>query len=95
LIKVFYAVADNESPPQNATSLKAEQIKFRQAEVEEVIKILVNITNGDGETVAKASSRGEGQTLSGWKDRIDLDHLLIGGHSFGGNNAVRSVGHLS
>lgn len=37
------------------------------------------------------SSRKEGKTLEAWKGRLDLDHLLITGHSFGSNTVIQTI----
>jgi platelet-activating factor acetylhydrolase len=52
------------------------------------LSVLKSINNGDGDSVRRASSRGEGATLSGWKGVLDFDHLIMSGHSFGTNAAV-------
>ena len=76
------------SPAVNATGLALLQRQFRQAEVDETIRVLQSINNGQGDAVYQNSSRGEGQTLSGWKGILDFEKLVVGGHSFGATSAV-------
>jgi platelet-activating factor acetylhydrolase len=72
----------------NATEFKLRQLAFREAELKEIIKVLQKINNGDGETVFHNSSRGEGQDLKNWKNRLDFAHMIVSGHSLGSNLAV-------
>jgi len=65
-------------------------LEFREAEFQEALKVLQSINDGDGSSVRNRSTRGEGETLSGWKGKLNLTLVGIGGHSFGTNAAVRS-----
>jgi len=67
----------------NSTELILEQRSFRQAEVEEVFQVLQSINNGLGQAVYNNNSRNEGKSLSSWGKRLDLKHLVVGGHSYG------------
>src|SRR5215469_10541687 len=73
----------------NVTELILEQRSFRQAEVEETFKVLQSINNGLGQAIYNNNSRNEGTTLSSWEKRLDLKHLVMGGHSFGATLALQ------
>jgi platelet-activating factor acetylhydrolase len=73
----------------NATKLILEQRSFRQAEVEETFQVLQSINDGSGQAVYNNNSRNEGQSLSSWGKRLDLKHLVMGGHSFGATLALQ------
>lgn len=85
---VSYILPDQVSPAVNVTGLAMLERTFRQAEVEETVRVLEAINNGQGAQVYQNSSRGEGQTLANWQGRLDFSKLVIGGHSFGATSAV-------
>lgn len=85
---VTYLTPDAILPSVNNTGLAILEREFRQAEVEEVVRVLKEINDGGGESVYRNSSRGDGETLANWAGRLDFEHLVIGGHSFGAVSAV-------
>jgi platelet-activating factor acetylhydrolase len=88
---VTYILPDQLSPPVNTTGLAMLERTFRQVEVEETIKVLKAINDGQGDQVYQNSSRGDGQTLAHWQGQLDFDNLVIGGHSFGATSAVSTL----
>lgn len=70
---------------------KQLQLEMRQLEVEETYQVLKEINEGNGGEIFNANSRDEGEDLSSWKDRLDFDHLTVGGHSFGATLALRTL----
>lgn len=56
----------------------------------EVISILRRIDSGAGEKVAAMNLRREGADLGAWAGRLDVEGVVVGGHSFGGTAAVCS-----
>jgi len=75
----------------SSTQFHSQQLDMRLAEIEEVSRTLVSINNGSGADVYKKNARREGYDLSSWKNRLALDRLIIGGHSFGSNTVVSSI----
>ncbi len=82
-------------------SLRAAQVELRLAELEEAFYILSRICAGAGEALAQLNLRGQGYMggnpfglagvdWAGWKGRINLDHVTIAGHSFGGATVVEA-----
>ena len=67
----------------NWAELVTEQRAFRQSEVEEMVRVLRTINDGDGQSVFQNNSRGEGKDLAAWKGRLDFTNLVVTGHSFG------------
>lgn len=86
---ITYLTPDMVLPRLNATGLAMTERKFRQAEVEDVVYVLKEINEGRGEAVYQNNSRGDGAGLGDWSGRLDLNNLVIGGHSFGATSAVR------
>lgn len=88
---VTYLTPDMLVPNINATGLAMIERQFRQAEVEEVVRVLKEINDGRGEEVYRNSSRGDGQGFADWAGLFDLNNLVIGGHSFGAASALDSI----
>ncbi|KAI1046368.1 hypothetical protein LB505_009128 [Fusarium chuoi] len=78
-------------PPMNDTLLKKEQLAFRTEEIMQAIRVLKDVNDGKGKDISASSSRGEGSTLDGWKDRLDFKHLTINGHSYGATGALQAL----
>jgi len=70
---------------------KVAQLHMREAEIEEVVNVLRLIERGGGDKVYAGNARGEGRDLSNWAGRLDLDKMVLGGHSFGANTVVSFV----
>lgn len=78
-------------PPMTTPQIKKEQLAFRDAEIFATIKVLQDIDAGDGASIFSQTSRSEGTTLSAWTNRLDLSHLIIGGHSYGATGALQAL----
>ncbi|KAJ9633648.1 hypothetical protein H2204_006854 [Knufia peltigerae] len=75
----------------DADTFKQAQLDFRQAEVEETVRVLKHINAGHGDQVFGQNSRGEGQHLKHWRDRLAINNATIGGHSFGATLALQTL----
>ena len=84
--------------------LRAAQLELRLAELEEAYHIMSCICAGEGESLDQLNLRGQesmggnpfglaGVDWAGWKGRIDLDHVTLAGHSFGGATVVEASRH--
>lgn len=72
--------------------MQRHQRDLRQAEMEEAVAVLQAINDGGGGAgVRERNARGEGDTLSGWQGRLDMDLMVVGGHSYGATGAVSFV----
>jgi len=67
---------------------KVAQLHMREAEIEEVVNVLRLIDRGGGEEVYTGNLRGDGRDLGAWAGRLDLEKMVLGGHSFGANTVV-------
>ncbi len=70
----------------DSDAFRTAQLDFRQAEVEETVRVLNQINRGQGEQVF--NSRREGLHLAQWEGRLAMNNATIGGHSFGATLAV-------
>jgi len=67
------------------------QLSFREAEIEEAVRVMKMINNGEGETLYRINSRGEGATLANWTGRLNTDDMIIAGHSYGATGALQAL----
>lgn len=70
---------------------KKAQLDFRQAEIEEAVRVLRRINGGDGADVFAANPRREGASLHDWAGRLDTDGMIVAGHSFGATGALQAL----
>jgi platelet-activating factor acetylhydrolase len=71
--------------------MKKEQLAFRQAEIEETVKIMLSINSGKGAEIYRINSRKEGSDLHNWEGRLDASQFTIGGHSYGATGALQAL----
>ncbi|KAF2810971.1 alpha/beta-hydrolase [Mytilinidion resinicola] len=78
-------------PPITADGFKAAQLAFREAEVEETIRVLRAIDDGEGERVLRENPRREGWSFAEWQGRLDVESVTIVGHSYGATLALQTL----
>ncbi len=89
--EVFHISQSMLEPQPEISAFKAMQLAMRQAEVEETVKVLHQLNDGHGRTVYKSNSRLEGEDLEAWKGRLDMDRVVVGGHSYGATLALQAL----
>lgn len=67
------------------------QLSFREAEIEEAVRVIRMINDGDGAKVWEQNSYGEGATLAGWAGRLNTDEMIMAGHSYGATGALQAL----
>ncbi|KAJ9602593.1 hypothetical protein H2200_012786 [Cladophialophora chaetospira] len=75
----------------DSDTFREAQLDFRQAEVEETVRVLNQINRGQGKEVLMSNSRKEGQSLHQWGGRLAMNNATIGGHSFGATLALQTL----
>jgi platelet-activating factor acetylhydrolase len=78
-------------PPMTEEKFKEEQLGFREAELEETIRVLQSVDAGHGEEVFGSNLRKEGRFLHEWQGKLDFKHLIIAGHSYGATGALQAL----
>lgn len=79
--------------------LRGAQIDLRLAEIEEAYEVIRRINDGEGAEIAtknlrrkyfkSSSTHGlEGVDWAAWKGRVQMDHVVAAGHSFGAATVV-------
>ncbi|WPH03327.1 PAF acetylhydrolase [Acrodontium crateriforme] len=90
--KTLFHFGEGALDPKPETSdFKKMQLAMRQAEVEETVRVLRLINGGMGSEVFRANAREEGLGLQDWRDRLDTDQMIIGGHSYGATLALQAL----
>jgi len=72
-------------------ALKKAQLDFRQAEIEETVRVLREINAGSGDMVFKNNPRTEGSDLDQWTGCLNVEEMTVGGHSYGATGALQTL----
>ncbi|EXJ88118.1 hypothetical protein A1O1_05046 [Capronia coronata CBS 617.96] len=72
-------------------TFKQVQLDFRQAEVEETVRVLRSINEGKGHEIFSMNPRREGEHLHKWKGRLAMNNATMAGHSFGATLALQTL----
>ncbi|KAI0428124.1 PAF acetylhydrolase [Xylaria sp. FL1042] len=67
------------------------QLNFREAEIEETVRVLRQINSGEGAEIFKQNPRKEGKELDEWVGRLNVDKMIMAGHSFGATGALQTL----
>lgn len=67
------------------------QLNFREAEIEEAVRVIKMINAGEGAEVLAQNPYGEGATLAGWEGRLNVDEMIMAGHSYGATGALQAL----
>lgn len=87
----FHINEDQLDPTPDEPEIKRIQLAFRQAEIEETVRVLREINAGKGAEVFKSNPRKEGKDLAQWKGRLDFDQVIVSGHSYGATGALQAL----
>jgi platelet-activating factor acetylhydrolase len=71
--------------------LKQAQLDFRQAEIEETVRVLRAVNDGSGATIFEMNPRKEGEHLGSWEGKLDMTNVTIAGHSYGATGALQAL----
>lgn len=88
---VFHAPREMFDPVPEVDELKRAQLALREAEVAETVRVLRAIAGGVGNDVFAANTRAEGTRLKDWAGRLDMDRVVMAGHSYGATLALQAL----
>jgi platelet-activating factor acetylhydrolase len=71
--------------------LKQAQLDFRQAEIEETVRVLKAINDGSGTAIYEMNPRKEGEHLASWEGKLDMTNVTMSGHSYGATGALQAL----
>ncbi|KAK5110212.1 hypothetical protein LTR62_006208 [Meristemomyces frigidus] len=89
--KRFHINADMLDPKPETADFKVMQLAFRQAEIEQTVRILRQINDGVGSDLYRANPRQEGEDLAEWQGRLMVESMVISGHSYGATGALQAL----
>ncbi|KAI1337665.1 PAF acetylhydrolase [Xylariaceae sp. FL0016] len=70
---------------------KRAQLNYREAEIEETVRVLKMVNAGHGGDIFKQNSRREGSDLEAWAGRLNTDEMIVAGHSYGATGALQAL----
>ena len=88
---VFPISASQLDPVPETADFKAMQLAMRQAEVDETVGALRKINGGFGKDIFQANARDEGVDLGAWTGRLNMDRVVMAGHSYGATLALQAL----
>jgi platelet-activating factor acetylhydrolase len=77
-------------PPMTDMDLKTAQLNFREAEISETIKLFQQLNAGDA-PVINLKPDSPRNSLPGFKNRLNLSAVTVGGHSYGATGAMQAL----
>ncbi|KAI3341485.1 platelet-activating factor acetylhydrolase, isoform II-domain-containing protein [Ustulina deusta] len=80
-----------EGQELGADDFNRAQLNFREAEIEEAVGVLRQINSGKGTEVFRQNPRKEGRELDEWAGRLNVDKMVMAGHSFGATGALQAL----
>lgn len=92
--KLTFRDSEVESPDGKDLSIdefKKAQLSFREAEIEETVRIIKMINTGQGAAVFAQNPRLEGTHLADWTGRLNTKQMIMGGHSYGATGAMQAL----
>ncbi|KAJ8120965.1 hypothetical protein ONZ43_g2467 [Nemania bipapillata] len=87
----FSEVESTKGEDIGAGDFNQVQLNFREAEIERVVRVLRQINKGEGDEVFTQNSRKEGKELGQWTGRLNVDEMIMAGHSFGATGALQTL----
>ncbi|KAI0130663.1 alpha/beta-hydrolase [Daldinia grandis] len=93
-VKLTFDAPEVETPRGRELTVdefKRAQLEFREAEIEETVRVLQLINDGQGKEVFKSNMRDEGVDFVNWKGRLNTDDMIVAGHSYGATGAMQAL----
>jgi platelet-activating factor acetylhydrolase len=88
--EVWHMKLGDISPPMTDLDLKEAQLRFREAEISETIKLFARLNAGDA-PIENLKPDSPQESLSGFKNRLDLGAVTVAGHSYGATGVLRAL----
>jgi len=92
--RLIFDIPEVETPDGEAVTVEdfhKAQLNFREAEIEETVRVLRMINSGHGAEVLKQNPRSEGAGLADWTGRLNTDEMIVAGHSYGATGAMQAL----
>ncbi|KAK4032692.1 platelet-activating factor acetylhydrolase, isoform II-domain-containing protein [Parachaetomium inaequale] len=93
--RLLFDVSEVETPDQSLSLTVEEfhqaQLNFRQAEIEEAVRVIKLINTGYGALVFSENPHNEGPDLANWANRLNTHAMVVAGHSYGATGALQAL----
>lgn len=73
------------------SDLKTAQLNFREAEIQETIKLFGRLNNGDGSDIINLKPHSPEESLPTFQNRLDLNAVTVAGHSYGATGVLQAL----
>ncbi|KAF2738649.1 hypothetical protein EJ04DRAFT_486123 [Polyplosphaeria fusca] len=81
----------DSSPPLNELDLKAIQLAFREAEIQETIRLFKLLNAGHGDLMRNLKPDSPRTALPSFKNRLNMSAVTVAGHSYGATGAMQAL----
>jgi platelet-activating factor acetylhydrolase len=78
-------------PPMTLSNLKKAQLNFREAEIQETIRLFKRLNAGGGNEIINLKPHSPEESLPSFEDRLDLDAVTVAGHSYGATGVLQAL----
>ncbi|KAF2798374.1 hypothetical protein K505DRAFT_321913 [Melanomma pulvis-pyrius CBS 109.77] len=78
-------------PPITVADLQVAQLAFREAEIEETIRLFSLLNAGHGDLIPNRKPNSPRSTFPGFKNRLDMSAVTVVGHSYGATGALQAL----
>ncbi|KAH6855924.1 platelet-activating factor acetylhydrolase, isoform II-domain-containing protein [Chaetomium sp. MPI-CAGE-AT-0009] len=93
--RLLFDVSAVETPDHRLSLTEAEfhqaQLNFREAEIEEAVRVLKAINAGHGALITSQNPYHEGRHLAQWANRLNTHAMVVAGHSYGAAGALQAL----
>jgi len=89
--RVWHVETQDFDPPMELRDLQIAQLAFRQAEIEETIRLFRLLNAGHGSTMPNLKSESPRTVLPSFKGRLNMDAVTVAGHSYGATGALQAL----
>ncbi|KAF1953153.1 hypothetical protein CC80DRAFT_451140 [Byssothecium circinans] len=78
-------------PPMTIEDLKTTQLNFREAEIQETIRLFDRLNQGTDSKVINLKPDSPESALPGFKGRLNMSAVTVAGHSYGATGALQAL----
>jgi platelet-activating factor acetylhydrolase len=71
--------------------LKTAQLNFREAEIQETIRLFSRLNDGTGSKITNLKPKSPESALPGFKDQLNMSAVTVAGHSYGATGALQAL----
>lgn len=77
--------------PMSIDDLKEVQLAFREAEIQETIRLFERLNRGEGANIVNLKPESPESALPGFEGRLNMSAVTVAGHSYGATGALQAL----